>query len=70
MSLDDVPRVSRRKRSRKKRRNRKVRRYTRVIGWGLLALVTTAIFITGALYLVLSMRGEGTGVPIINRLAR
>ncbi len=69
MSVDDVPRVSRRKRSRKKRRSRQVRRYTKAFGWNLLALVTTAIFIIGAIYLVLSMRGAGTGVPVSNHLA-
>jgi len=60
MTVDEVPRVSRHKRSgKKKRRSRKVRRYIKAIVWSLLALVTTALFITGAIYLVLNMRGEG-----------
>ena len=62
MTLDEVPGVSR-QRSRKKRRSRKSRRAIKVIGWSLVGLATTAIFMTGAIYFVLSMRGEATGVP-------
>jgi len=64
MTLEDGPRVSRKKRSRKKRRSRKVRRYTKALGWSLLALFTTAIFVGGIIYIVLSMRGEATGTPV------
>ena len=56
MTLDDVPRIPRRKRSRKKRRSRKTRRIIKAIGWSLLAIVTTAIFVTGAVMLALGMR--------------
>lgn len=63
MNLDEVPRVSRRKGSHKKRRSRRARRTAKVIGWSLLGLVALGIFVTGAIYIVLSMRGEGTGMP-------
>lgn len=64
MTVDDVPRVSRRRRSRRKKRNaRKARRYTKVIGWSLVAFVMTALFVTGVIYIVLSMRGDGSGIP-------
>ena len=56
MTLDDVPRIPRRKRSRKKRRSRKTRRIVKAIGWSLLAIATTAIFVTGAVMLALGMR--------------
>ena len=56
MTLDDVPRVPRKKRSRKKRRSRKTRRIIKAIGWSLLAIVTTAIFVTGAVMLALGLR--------------
>lgn len=58
MTLDDVPRGPRKKRSRKKRRSRRTRRVIKAIGWSLLALVTTAIFVTGAVMLALGMRVE------------
>lgn len=60
---DEVPHVSRRKHSRKKHRAHKMRRAVNVIGWSVLGLAMAALFITGAIYLVLSMRGEGSGVP-------
>ena len=63
MTLDEVPRVSRKKGSRKKRRSRKTRRAIKVIGWSLVGIAMAAIFMTGALYFVLSMRGEATGLP-------
>ena len=64
MTLDEVPRVSRKSRSRKKRKSRKTRRITKAIGWSLLALATTAIFVTGAIYLVLGISGGGAGTPV------
>lgn len=66
MTLDEVPRVSRKSRSRKRRKSRQTRRVTKAIGWSLLALATTAIFVTGVIYLVLSMRGEGSGMPVVD----
>ena len=64
MTSDEVSSVSRRHRSRrtwsrKSRRARDARRISKALGWGLLALVTTGIFMTAVIYLVLSMRGEG-----------
>ena len=64
MTLDDIPhRSRRRRRSSKKSRSRKKRRTVRIVAWSLLGLFTLAIFVTGAIYLVLSMRGEGTDMP-------
>ena len=63
MTLDDVPRSSRRRRSRKKRGARKRRRYTKVIGWSMVGLVMTTIFVIAAIYIILSLRGEGSGLP-------
>ena len=40
-----------------------MRRAVKVLGWGFVGLVALSLFIAGAIYLVLSMRGEGTDLP-------
>ena len=40
-----------------------MRRTVRVLGWGFVGLVALLLFIAGAIYLVLIMRGDGTDLP-------
>lgn len=65
MSLDLSSSSSgrRHRRPRKRRTSRRTRRTIKVLGWGAVGLVGLLLFAAGVIYLVLSMRGEGTGIP-------
>ena len=57
MTLDEVPGVPRKKRSHKKRRSRKARRLTKIIAWSVVGIIMAALYIGGAIYMLVSSTG-------------